>query len=578
MSFFTNLAPPGANSDGNPDVVSQATAVLDSAHLGDITGAFGTLRRDDAAPRRTWLHRVKTLLCILGPGLIVMIGDNDAGGVATYTQAGQNYGTHLLWTLLALAPVLYLNQEMVLRLGAVSGVGHARLIFERFGRFWGAFSVIDLFVLNTLTIVTEFVGVNLALTYFGLSKYVAVPLAVALLLVMPATGKFARWERGMMVLIIPLNLILIPYFFLTHPVVAPIARGTFVPNFPGGLNSTLLLLITAIVGTTVAPWQLFFQQSNVVDKRITARWVPYERVDTLIGCFLVIVGGGIFMTAAAFGLAHTHVFGNYVDPLHSARSLRHYVGSGAGALLAIALLDLSLIGASAVTLSTSYTLGDVFKTRHSLHWKVSQAKGFYAVFAGSIIASAALVLIPHVPLGTLTVGVQALAGILLPSATVFLLLLCNDKAVLGPWVNTTKRNIFTGVVIWILVLLSIALTAATLFSNISSATLKLGFLGGAGVGIVGGTAVTLLNRRQRVSNGPTGRMDAVEVDRYLPWRERRSELRERRANFRMPPLSSLTRPLMSTQRRVGLTVLRSYLLVAFALAIVKIAEVASGSH
>ena len=203
-----------------------------------------------------------------------MIGDNDAGGVATYTQAGQNYGAHRLWTLLALTPVLYLNQEMVLRLGAVSGVGHARLIFERFGKFWGAFSVIELFILNTLTIVTEFIGVSLALAYFGLSKFVAVPAAVVLLLLIPAMGKFARWERGMKVLIISLNLILIPYFFITHRVAGSITRGTFLPNFPGGLNSTLLLLITAIVGTTVAPWQLFFQQSNVVDKRITRAGSP----------------------------------------------------------------------------------------------------------------------------------------------------------------------------------------------------------------------------------------------------------------------------------------------------------------
>src|SRR4030088_2136040 len=153
------------------------TAVLDKAHLGDIHGAFGSIAEDDVAPRTTLGARLKTLLAILGPGLIVMVGDNDAGAFGTYTQAGQNYGTTLLWTLMLLIPVLYVNQEMVVRLGTVSGVGHARLIFERFGKFWGAFSVIDLFLLNALTIVTEFIGITLAAGYLGLPKIAALALA-----------------------------------------------------------------------------------------------------------------------------------------------------------------------------------------------------------------------------------------------------------------------------------------------------------------------------------------------------------------------------------------------------------------
>src|SRR6202043_388854 len=156
------------------------TAVLDKAHLGDIHGALGTIAEDDFAPRSTLGARLKTLLAILGPGLIVMVGDNDAGAFGTYTQAGQNYGTTLLWTLLLLVPVLFVNQEMVMRLGAVTGVGHARLIFERFGKFGGAFSVIDLFILNALTIVTEFIGITFVLDFFGISKIVGVGIAAAL--------------------------------------------------------------------------------------------------------------------------------------------------------------------------------------------------------------------------------------------------------------------------------------------------------------------------------------------------------------------------------------------------------------
>src|SRR4030088_3333349 len=179
--------------DGETNAQTIDTAVLDKAHLGDIHGALGSIAEDDVAPRTTLSARLKTLLAILGPGLIVMVGDNDAGAFGTYTQAGQNYGTTLLWTLMLLIPVLYVNQEMVLRLGAVTGVGHARLIFERFGKFWGAFSVIDLFLLNALTIVTEFIGITRVLDYLGLPKFWCVLAAAAIGMFAARTGNFRRF-------------------------------------------------------------------------------------------------------------------------------------------------------------------------------------------------------------------------------------------------------------------------------------------------------------------------------------------------------------------------------------------------
>jgi Mn2+/Fe2+ NRAMP family transporter len=193
------------------------TAVLDDAHVGDIRGALGTIRHDDTAPRKGMSAKLKTLLAIIGPGLIVMVGDNDAGAFATYGQAGQNYGTHLLWTLLLLIPVLYVNQEMVLRLGAVTGVGHAKLIFQRFGRFWGAFSVIDLFILNALTLVTEFIGITLAAGYLGLPKIPAVILAAIVIVAAAFTGSFRRFER-IAIAFCAGSLLLIPIYFMAHPV------------------------------------------------------------------------------------------------------------------------------------------------------------------------------------------------------------------------------------------------------------------------------------------------------------------------------------------------------------------------
>src|SRR5438445_9640868 len=173
------------------------SAVLDEMHHGDIHGAFGTIRRSDVAPRRAGRARRVPVAAIVGPGIIVMVGDNDAGGVSTYAQAGQDFGYSLLWTLLLLIPVLIVNQEMVVRLGAVTGVGYARLISERFGRFWGWFSVAGIFLLNFLTISTEFMGISLAGEYFGLKPAFIVPIGALLLIGITISGNFRRWERAM---------------------------------------------------------------------------------------------------------------------------------------------------------------------------------------------------------------------------------------------------------------------------------------------------------------------------------------------------------------------------------------------
>src|ERR1035441_1505048 len=390
------------------------TAVLDEAHVGDIHGALGTIRQNDHGPRVGLFARWKTLIAIIGPGLIVMVGDNDAGAFGTYTQAGQNYGTTLLWTLMLLIPVLYVNQEMVLRLGAVTGVGHARLINERFGRFWGWFSVGDLFLLNFLTIVTEFIGVSLALRYFGISPYVSVPLTAVLLIGITASGSFRRWERAIF-LFIATSLVLYPVALLSGPHYGSIAHDFVVPGIQGGISSNAVLLVIAIVGTTVAPWQLFFQQSNVVDKRITPRFIGYERADTVLGSVVVVAGAIAIEVVAVFAVRSTNLAGKFTDALGVARALEHH-SYVFGALFAIVLLDASIIGASAVTLSTSYAFGDVFGLKHSLHRSFRDAKPFYASYSALVVVAAGIVLIPKAPLGLITTSVQALAGVLLPSA------------------------------------------------------------------------------------------------------------------------------------------------------------------
>ena len=212
-----------------------------------------------------------------------------------------------------------------------------------------------------------------------------------------------------------------------------------------------MLLIIAIVGTTVAPWQLFFQQSNIIDKRITPRWINYERADTVIGAFVVVIGAGALVAVTAFAFGGSSDFGRFVDAGAVARELGHHLGSTAGTFFAVVLLNASLIGAAAVTLATSYAFGDVFGAKHSLNRGPLDAKLFYGSFTLMVLAAAGIVLIPGAPLGLITTSVQALAGVLLPSATVFLLLLCNDREVLGPWCNAPWLNAIASVIIGVLV-------------------------------------------------------------------------------------------------------------------------------
>ncbi|HYM46644.1 MAG TPA: NRAMP family divalent metal transporter [Solirubrobacteraceae bacterium] len=526
--------------------------VLDEAHIGDIRGALGTIRMHDTGERHGWRSRAMALLAIMGPGLIVMVGDNDAGGVSTYAQAGQDYGTSLLWVLVLLIPVLIVNQEMVIRLGAVTGVGHARLINERFGRFWGWFSVGDLFVLNFLTIVTEFIGVSLALGYFGVSANVAVPLAAATLVGITTTGSFRSWERFMYVFVIA-NFLVIPLLILAHPHVGDIARHTLVPSLHGGASSTAVLLIIAIVGTTVAPWQLFFQQSNIIDKRITPRWINYERTDTVIGAFVVVIGAGAILAVTAFAFAGTPYFGHFSNAGSVATELGRELSSTAGTFFAIVLLNASLIGAAAVTLSTSYAFGDVFGAKHSLNRGPLDAKAFYASFALMVAAAAGIVLIPGAPLGLITTSVQALAGVLLPSATVFLLLLCNDREVLGPWINPPWLNAIASVIVAVLIELSLILMASTMFPGIDVTALFLYLSIAVGLGLLAMGGYTLAQR------GPPA--VSVVVDGEIS--------KEKRQTWTMPPLALLERPAWSPGRRFAMLVLRGYLVVAVLLLIVK---------
>ncbi|MGN6653700.1 divalent metal cation transporter, partial [Trinickia sp.] len=298
-------------------------------------------------------------------------------------------------------------------------------------------------------------------------------------------------------------------------------------------------------------------------KRITPRFMKYEKIDLWIGIAFVIVGAVAMMafTAALFG--GRPEFGQFTDASAVIAGLHKYVGETSATIFAVALLDASIIGAAAVSLSTAYAIGDVFKIRHSLHRSVSDAKGFYLVYFGIVALAAALVLMPGSPLGLLTEAVQTLAGVLLPSATVFLLLLCNDKAVLGPWVNSKRLNLFTGAVIAVLVVLSIILTAATVFPDISGATIIGILVGGIVLFALGYAGVELAQRRHGSNAAVKGEAIAA-----------RAANRALRDTWRMPPLEELAQPKLTFATRLWMGALRGYLVIAVGLVIVKVVQLA----
>ena len=515
-----------------------------------ISGAFGTISSHDHGGRRGARARLLTLLAIIGPGLIVMVGDNDAGGVSTYAQAGQNYGYTLLWTLPLLIPVLIIVQEMVARLGAVTGVGHGRLIRERFGRRWGNTSIFSILFLNFLIIVTEFIGISLSMEYFGVSPYWSVPVAVILLFAVTASGSFQRWERFMM-LFVAINFFIIPLVVLAKPHFSAVAQHAVIPSIRGGASSSAVLLIISIIGTTVAPWQLYFQQSNIVDKKITPRWLNYERVDTIIGSVIVVIGAGALIAVTAAGLSGQGGTGAFSSALGVARGLNHFVGHGTGGLFAVLLLNASVIGAAAVTLASSYAMGDLSSSTQGLNARFRDAKAFYGAFALLLVVAGIVAVLPHAPLGLITLAVQAICGLMLPSTTITVLLLCNDRSLMGPWVNAKWLNAVAVVIVTVLIVLSVTMMISTLFSSVNVIVLLEWLAGVSGALLVVGLPLGL----KKMAPPPQ-----VDMDRR-DWRTPRLTL------LAPMPTSSARRWLMRGQG--------TYLVVAGSLLVVRIIQLAT---
>jgi len=405
-----------------------------------------------------------TFLMVVGPGLIVMEADNDAGAVSTYTQAGALYGTHLLWIMLLLLPIAYFVQEMVARLGIVTGQGHAAMIYQRFGKWWGAFSLFDLQLANFLTLITEFAAISLAMSKLGVSPFIAVPLSAVALISLVFTGSYLRWER----IVIGLCLLDVAWFAMAAacaPKWGSAAHNSVVPNLPSGrITTSLIFLVIALVGTTIAPWQLFFQQSCVADKKLRFADLKWARLDTMIGAiFTILVGGAMILVGDAAFRHHL----KYVDPSQLALDLAPIAGSFVKNALLLMMVNAAVLGTTAISLSSAWAYGEVKGWPHSLHKKVKDAPGFYIVYALCVFGAAGVVLIPQMPLPLVILSVQVLAGLMLPSAIIFLQLMLNDRELLGDrYVNRPWNNWVNWIIIVLLFSLSLVLGLQVVLPNL----------------------------------------------------------------------------------------------------------------
>jgi NRAMP (natural resistance-associated macrophage protein)-like metal ion transporter len=414
------------------------------------------------------------LLAVLGPGIITMVADNDAGGISTYSVTGSKYGFNLLWIFFILVPMAYYVQEMTVRLGAVTKRGHAEAIFDGFGPLWGWFSIFDLAVVNWLTLVTEYIGMVEAMSIFGIPPVLTYLVVTVILMAVVMTGKYWTFEKLTLFFCL-FNLVYIPAAIWamktpTAPGWGTVMKGFYHPEFPHGLTQDLLFIAMANIGTTITPWQIFFQQSAVVDKGMDIHDIHFGKMDTFAGSFLtglvavfiiIATGAAFFYHNPPITVEDAKQTANALAPLLPAQK-----GDWARRLFAIGLFDAGFLGALCISLSTSWAVGEVFGWAHSLNKSVRDAPWFYVVYLLTLATAGAVVLIPGAPLITITMFVQVAAVTLLPAALVFLVLLLNDKDLMGAHVNTRWQNIANCSIVLFVIVMSTVFGLSILFPGL----------------------------------------------------------------------------------------------------------------
>ena len=409
-----------------------------------------------AAPSPNWRRLALRLFAVVGPGIIVAFADTEAGSITTAASSGAQFGMKLVLLQLVLIVPLFVVQEMTVRLGTVTGKGHAQLIREHYGLAWCWVSLGTMLVTNVAALVTEFIGIAGAALIFGINPALMVLAAATILIGVSFSGAYKRaelWALGLCLL----ELLFIPAAFAAHPSPMSIVRDGILGAQPLG-DRDYLLLIASNIGAVIMPWMIFYQQSATVDKGIRARDLNLARVDTAVGAIAtqVIMIAVVITTAATLYVRHISV----TDAAHAALAFIPLTGRASGIVFGAGLVGASMLGAFVVSLATAWAFGEAFRWPCSLNFRCTEAKRFYGLYAAIVALAAGIVLIPGLPLVKITLYVEAFNAVVLPLVLGFLLVMANDRKILGDRVNSALGNLVSisisvvcvGLGLWYLVL------------------------------------------------------------------------------------------------------------------------------
>ncbi|MGB2591162.1 MAG: Nramp family divalent metal transporter [Candidatus Acidiferrum sp.] len=412
---------------------------------------------------RSLRRRLTLLLAVVGPGLITSNVDNDAGGISVYTQSGAQYGYLLLWSLIPMTIALYVTEEMCARMGVITGKGLSDLIREEFGFRPTFFVIVTGFLVDLANVVAEFAGVAASMQIFGISKYVAVPIAAIVVWILVMKGTYRQVE----VIFLFACILYLSYLFsalLAKPDWLLAAKETVLPH--PQFNAGYLLMLTGLVGTTIAPWQFFYLQASFVEKKVGPRQYPQARADVLVGSIscMVIVFFIIVCTAATL---YTSGHRNITDAAQAAQALYPLAGRWAGRLFAFGLLNASLFAATILPLSTAHVVCEGLGFEAGIDHKWNEARIFYGLYTLLIVIGAGIVLLPNAPLWKILILSQVGNGVWLPVVVIFILLLVNRRDLMGEHVNTTTFNFVAWVTAVAMIILTLILVYTSLFQGAS---------------------------------------------------------------------------------------------------------------
>jgi len=433
----------------------------------DVDRAHDRVRVLAARSRRGFRSKARLLWLLVGPGVLVMLGENDGPSMLSYAATGAKFGIGFFLPFVVLTFCMAIVvQEMTVRLGAATHRGHAELIFDRFGTFWGWFSMIDLGIGNFLTLITEFIAVRAGLGFFGVPPWLAILTALIILYAALMTHRYWTWERITLTAAL-FNLVFIPVALMTHPHWEPVARALITWQPLPGFNKDVLLIVLSNIGATVTPWMLFFQQSATVDKGMTTKDIHFGRIDTVLGAALASAAAVATVLATAPLFAHQMSAGNF-EAAQFAQALEPLIGRFGASLFALGMVEAGIVAAITISTSSAYAFGEVAHKPHSLNLPMGEGKSFYAVLTLCAMAAAAIVLIPGLPLVYVVLVVNVVAVLAMPPALVFLFMLVNDKEIMGDLVSPLWANVLsTGVVLVLTsagILFGVSIIAPNLFA------------------------------------------------------------------------------------------------------------------